>query len=97
MTGTNTSVIISKGATMLAEISLSGLGAGAAIAVPIVGVYVWVASHIANRKRHPNADTIVYQDTCTEVQKRMDEREDRATERHDELKALIISNGKAKG
>ena len=79
---------------MLAELTTSGIGVGAAIAIPIVGVYVWVASHIANRKRHPDADSIVYQDTCDEVQKRMDEREERATERHEELKTLIVSNGK---
>ncbi len=79
---------------MLAELSMSGLGVGAAIAVPVVGVYVWVASHIANRRRHPDADSVVYKDTCTEVQKKIDEREIRATKRHDELKALIINNGK---
>ena len=61
----------------------------------IVGVYVWVSCHIANRRRHPSADNIVYKATCEEVQKRMDEREERATERHEELKELIISNGKS--
>ncbi len=81
---------------MLAESVITGVGVGAAVAIPIIGVYVWVSCHIANRKRHPDADSIVYQDTCDEVQKRMDEREARAIERHEELKILIINNGKSK-
>jgi hypothetical protein len=30
----------------------------------IIGVYIWVATHISNRKRHPNAEELVYQRNC---------------------------------
>ncbi len=71
----------------------------------IIGVYIWVSSHIANRKRHPNAEKVVYMDRFQESQKRVDERheasEERAKERHLEvtsklssLETLVIANGK---
>lgn len=77
----------------------------AGVGVAILGVYVWVSCHIANRKRHPNAESIVYEDFCKESQKRIDDRHDasekRADERHKdlkedigELKNLVIANGK---
>ena len=75
----------------------------------VCGVYVWVAAHIANRKKQPNAERVVYVDSCKEsrqtitqkqedAEKRIDERhttsEIRANETHKELKDLIVANGK---
>jgi len=32
----------------------------------IIGVYVWVAKHIAARKKHPCSDDLVFKDVCEE-------------------------------
>ncbi len=94
---------------MLTESVITGVGVGAAVAIPIIGVYVWVSCHIANRRRHPDAEKVIYEDFCSKSQegiaqrhkdteKRIDDRhkvsEDRADERHEELKKLIVANGK---
>ena len=69
------------------------------VAILICGVYVWVATHIASRKRHPDADKIVYIDYCAKSQELMklrhDTAEKRADERHKDLRDLIIANGKS--
>ena len=77
------------------------------VGIGVIGVYIWVSCHIANRRRHPDAESIIYKNFCQEAQKRMDDRhnasEKRADERHGELKeqivelkALIINNGRSK-
>lgn len=32
----------------------------------IIGVYVWVAKHIAQKKKHPCSDDLVFRDVCEE-------------------------------
>ena len=30
----------------------------------IIGVYIWVAKHISNSKKHPCGEKLVYKDVC---------------------------------
>lgn len=40
------------------------IGAAIGIGTSIIGVYVWVARHIANSKKHPCKDDIVFGNVC---------------------------------
>jgi hypothetical protein len=42
------------------------IGAALGIGTLIIGVYVWVAKHIANSKKHPCKDDIVFENVCAE-------------------------------
>lgn len=39
----------------------------------IIGVYVWVARHIAARKKHPCSDDLVFRDVCESERRRIDD------------------------
>lgn len=93
--------MLRNGVCMIAQVNVTLLvSVILGVALLICGVYVWVASHIANRKRHPDADKIIYMDYCAKSQELIKARhnaaEKRADERHIELKDLIIANGRAK-
>lgn len=68
----------------------------------IIGVYVWVAKHISNSKKHPCKDDIVFEDVCEERGKRNEAEHnrlddcieaaiERSNEQHAELKEDIKS------
>lgn len=39
----------------------------------IIGVYIWVAKHISNSKKHPCSEKLVYKDVCESERKRIDD------------------------
>lgn len=73
------------------------IGAAIGIGTSIIGVYVWVARHIANSKKHPCKNDIVFEDVCIERGKANEQAHDylregiqaaiaKSDEQHTELK-----------
>lgn len=82
------------------------IGTAVGIGTMIIGVYVWVAKHISNTRKHPCKDNIVFRDVCEERGKANEQAHEhlkegienaikRSDEQHVELKS-DMKNGFAK-
>ena len=74
---------------MIAQLTISGIGVGAAIAVPIIGVYVILGKHTGNSNKHANTKDMVTEKSCTDrlggVRNVMEASDKLTDERHDNL------------
>ena len=65
----------------------------AVVSSAIIGVYGWLLKHLANTKKHPCSDDIVFKDVCKEKTKRLEDcieaQVKLETERYENLKTSI--------